>query len=306
MKHLKNYWMAFLLPLLAACGTSKEIKEDPVVALFSKTTIASGKEYRNVDGISLLLDVYVPSKRLGEEPWVRYSDERKPTLLYFHGGGWRSGDKESRVMEILPYVDKGWVVVTANYRLLGQASLPEIIGDCRTALNWVYDHANQFKIDTSKIVLAGNSAGGHLALMTAMVKDDRLYKTEDIPEGRTLSIAAIVNWYGITEVSDFVTGWGDKQIISDNDTNLELVYEITSPIRFVDAHTPPVLTIHGSIDKIVPFNHAENLHRILDEKGVRNRLLKIENRKHGDFTVEEMTEIYKSIWVFLEGIGNAD
>ena len=299
---LKCYVLFIVIFSLTACRNDSEPKIDSVVALFSKTTIVAEKEYRNINGISLVLDVYSPSKRLGEYPWVKYTEQKKPVLLYIHGGGWRSGEKESRILEFLPYVDKGWVVVTVNYRLLHQASLPEIIGDCKTALNWVYDNSDKFKIDTSKIVIAGNSAGAHLALMTALSKENDLYKSEPQSFKRS-KVAGVISWYGITDVSLFVKNWRDKQIIFKDDKEFDGFYELTSPIYNIDKDTPPVLTVHGAIDEVVPVIHGEMLHERLNNEGIKNKLIKLENRKHGDFDPEEMTNIYKEIWKFLDDIG---
>lgn len=294
--------LIIILGLTACKKKDKAPRIDPVAALFSKTTVAVEIEYRNINGISLALDVYVPSKRLGESPWVKYAEEKKPVLLYLHGGGWRSGEKESRILEFLPYVDRGWVVVTANYRLLHQASLPEIIGDCRTTLDWVYNQSDKFKIDTNKIVVTGNSAGGHLALMTALVKEDTLYRSDPSLHKKS-RVAGVINWYGITDVSLFVNNWKDKEIIFGEKYEVDSISKITSPIYNIDKNAPPVLTIHGANDKVVPFIHAEMLHQELNEHGIKNKLLKIENRKHGDFDAEEMTQIYKEIWKFLDAIG---
>ena len=299
IKNLLIYFVVFLSML--ACKVDKKPTIDPVASLFSRTTIAAEKEYRFIDSISLRLDVYVPSKRLGESPWVTYSDGNKPTLLYFHGGGWRDGEKESRILEILPYVDKGWVVVTANYRLIKNASLPEIIGDCRTALEWVYEHANQFNIDTTKVFIAGNSAGGHLALMTGLLKDDSLYGSNFSSKHKN-NIAGIINWYGITDVSLFVENWKNKQILTKNNLPLDTIYNYTSPINFVDGTIPPILTVHGNIDSVVSFKHAKMLHQKLDENNVKNKLLKIDGKKHGNFNAEEMTYIYKEIWKFTDEV----
>src|SRR5205085_7887430 len=126
----------------------------------SNTQVVSNLEYKNFDSIHLLLDVYVQAKRLGEPPWVEYSSDRKPTLLFLHGGGWTSGDKISRSLFLMPYISKGWCVVTANYRHLDQTDLPGIIGDARSALNWLYENADKYKFDTSKIIVSGESAGG--------------------------------------------------------------------------------------------------------------------------------------------------
>ncbi|MCB0485182.1 MAG: alpha/beta hydrolase [Flavobacteriaceae bacterium] len=300
--NIKNILIYFsILSLMLACKVDKEQTIDPVASLFSKTTVAAEKEYRFIDSISLKLDVFVPSKRLGESPWMAYTDGNKPTLLYFHGGGWKDGEKESRILEILPYVDKGWVVVTANYRLLKDASLPEIIGDCRTALEWVYEHANQFKMDTTKIFISGNSAGGHLALMSGLLKDDSFYGS-DFSSKHKNNIAGIINWYGITDVPLFVKNWKNKQILTKDDMSLDTIYNYTSPINFIDGTIPPILTIHGSIDSVVSFKHAEILHQKLDENNMKNKLLKIDGKKHGNFNAEEMTYIYKEIWKFTDEV----
>ncbi len=299
---MKNIFIIIIFIGFISCQNKDKTAIDPVVALFSNTTISAERTYRNIDNINLKLDVYSPSKRLGEPPWVKYTDDKKPVLLYFHGGGWRGGEKESRVLEILPYVAKGWVVVTANYRLLNRASLPEIVGDCKTALDWVYDNADHFKIDTTKIVISGNSAGGHLALMTALAKEDTIYKC-NYPLKKRHKVAAVINWYGISDVAMFVGDWTDKHILIKDQKQLEEVYKKTSPLHYIDKNSMPVLTVHGAIDKIVPFIHAEKLHKKLEENGVKNKLIKINNRKHGDFNAEEMTNTYREIWNFLDEIG---
>jgi acetyl esterase/lipase len=305
----KNCYMNLKIVLLytivvgfmSACHKNDIPKIDPVASLFAKTTIAAEKEYRNINGISLKLDVYVPSKRLGEPPWVVYTENKKPVMLYFHGGGWRSGEKESRALEILPYVEKGWIVVTANYRLLHQTSLPDIIGDCRTALNWVYKNADKYRMNTNQIFLSGNSAGGHLALMTALVKEDTFYGSE-FPLKDNIKIAGIINWYGITDVSLFTEDWKDKNILTKDSIPLNLIYKKTSPINFIDKNTPPIITVHGTIDKIVKFKQAKMLHKKLDSLAIKNKLIAVDNRKHGNFNALEMTRIYKEIWKFLEEI----
>ncbi|MES1214872.1 MAG: hypothetical protein ABUT20_05080, partial [Bacteroidota bacterium] len=75
-----------LTGLIACKDPSPAVNE--VAALYSNTQVVSNIEYSKIDSISLALDVYVPTKRLGEPPWVEYSNDRKPTLLFFHGGGW--------------------------------------------------------------------------------------------------------------------------------------------------------------------------------------------------------------------------
>lgn len=282
-------------------AVSKQGKLDPIASLFSKATISAEIKYREVDGKTLRLDVYAPSKRLGEAPWVEYDEKPRPVLLYFHGGGWRGGEKESRILEILPYIAKDWVVVTANYRVLSKATLPEIIGDCRAALDWVVHNGHHYGADSSRIFMAGNSAGGHLALMTGLIKDDGYFgsgiKFKEIPK-----IAGIINWYGITDVARFVDGWSDQEKLWDGQSDFKNMCAKTSPLTYITSDSPPIFTAHGTADPVVPFIHAQLLHQRLDEVGVKNKLYEVPNRKHGNFNAEEMTAIYREIWKFISDI----
>jgi acetyl esterase/lipase len=95
-------------------------------------------------------------------------------LLYIHGGGWQGLNRSVRNLNIMPYIDKGYAVVNIDYRLLDQSPFPACIADCRYALNWIYENAVKYKFDTTRIVVSGESAGGHLALMTGFLKEDKV------------------------------------------------------------------------------------------------------------------------------------
>ena len=90
----------------------------------------------------------------------------QPTLIYIHGGGWTGGSKEAGFNKVLPYLEMGWNVVNVEYRLAKVSHAPAAVEDCLCALRWVATNAKQFHIDTNKIVVTGDSAGGHLALTT--------------------------------------------------------------------------------------------------------------------------------------------
>jgi len=122
---------ALLILLLAACLRAAE----PTAGLQAQTITEPDITYLKVGGVELKLDVYAPARQLGEEPWVRYSEARKPTLLYIHGGGWNSLSKAVRNLNLLPFLQRGWCVVNIDSRLLGQAPFPACIADCRQALD---------------------------------------------------------------------------------------------------------------------------------------------------------------------------
>jgi acetyl esterase/lipase len=246
----------FLIPLLFIVMSCEKQGDtlDPVAALYSDTQVISNVAYSNVDSIPLLLDVYVRAKRLGEPPWVEYSDTRKPTLLFLHGGGWTSGDKISRSLFLMPYVEKHWCVVTANYRHLDQAGLVEICRDARSALRWIYDNAAKYKFDTTKIVVSGESAGGHLSLMTGLSNDEPLFD-QGSTGGHRLKVAAIVNWFGVADLVKASEGWDESYLsqVVPNPAYRDSILSVTSPIQYISATSPPVMTIHGDQDTAAPY-----------------------------------------------------
>ena len=141
------------------------------------------------------LDLYLP----------RNADGATPVLMYIHGGGWVRGTKESNALRVLPYLEMGWAVVNVEYRLGSVARAPAAVEDCICALRWVIANAEEYNFDTSKIVTTGNSAGGHLALTTAMIPESAGLARE-CPGSEVPRVAAVVNWYGITDVGDLLDG----------------------------------------------------------------------------------------------------
>ncbi len=261
--------------------------------------------YHRAGGHDLRLDVY--QSRAAEGP--------NATLVYIHGGGWTNGSKEGSALTVLPYLEMGWNVVNVAYRLADAGHAPAAVEDCRCALRWVYRNAEQYNFDVDRIVVTGNSAGGHLSLTTGMLPasagldrqcpgDRRRMWTTGSTSTAELKVAAIINWYGITDVFDlahrppgtsgaFTEAWLGSR--SDRDD----VAKRVSPMNYVRGDLPPILTIHGDADAIVPYDHGTRLHEALDEAGVPNELVTIEGGGHGGFSAEENQHIYAAIRAFL-------
>src|ERR1700712_4451644 len=135
----------------------------------------------------------------------RDAQEAQPTLIYIHGGGWTGGTKEGGFNKVLPYLEMGWNVVNVEYRLARVSQAPAAVEDCLCALRWIAANAKQHHIDVSKLVLTGDSAGGHLALTTGMIPESAGLDRE-CPGVPPPKVAAIVDWYGITDVNDLLDG----------------------------------------------------------------------------------------------------
>jgi len=237
------------------------------------------------------VDVYAPRNAAGPTPVV----------MYIHGGGWVGGNKEANVLRVLPYLEMGWAVVNVGYRL-GQVSLaPAAVEDCRCALRWVIRNAKEYNFDPARIIVTGNSAGGHLALTTGMIPAsaglDRI-----CPGTEPLGVAAVINWYGIADVADLIDGPNTKtyavQWLGSLPDRVEVARRV-SPLTYVRRDLPPILSIHGDADPVVPYQQATRLTQSLKDAGVASELFTVPGGGHGNFNREQTVQIFQTIRQFL-------
>jgi acetyl esterase/lipase len=257
--------------------------------------------YLRASGVDLKLDVYRPSN----------TTRPNATLVNFHGGGWTGGSKEGVSLRFLPYLEMGWTVVNVQYRLADVAHAPAAVEDCRCALRWIYRNAEEYGFDLNKIVVTGYSAGGHLALTTGMLPesagldhqcpgDRRRTWSTGTTSTDELKVAAIINWYGITDVVDLLdTPPGPSGSYTDawlgSNTNRRDIAERVSPLSYVRKGLPPILTIHGDSDPTVPYSQGVRLHDALEKAGVPNELVTVKGGAHGRFSNIEMVQIYNIV-----------
>jgi acetyl esterase/lipase len=229
----------------------------------------------------------------------------QPTLIYIHGGGWTGGSKEAGFNKVLPYLEMGWNVVNVEYRLAKVSHAPAAVEDCLCALRWVATNAKQFHIDTNKIVVTGDSAGGHLALTTGMIPESAGLDRE-CPGVPLPKVAAIVDWYGITDVNDLLEGPNLRNYAVEwlsSATNRQEIAKRLSPLEYVRSGLPPIIMIHGDADPTVPYQHSLHLKAALDKAGVANTLHTVPGGHHGGFTAEENVKVYGAIKEFLKAQG---
>jgi acetyl esterase/lipase len=234
----------------------------------------------------------------------------RPTVIFFHGGGWVGGSKDSSTLGALPYLVHGMNVVNVEYRLASVALAPAAVEDSRCALRWVYQFSKQYGFDTSRLVVAGGSAGGHLALMTGMLDPNAGFDNIGCgwwpPRHQELKVAAIVNFYGITDVVDVLDGpnrqdWAVAWLGS-LPNRVELAKRL-SPLTYVRSSLPPILTIHGDLDVDVPYQQGVRLHEALDRAGVPNVFVTITGGKHGFWTREQNLKARQAVFDFLQEYG---
>jgi len=224
------------------------------------------------------------------------SKEKRPGVILIHGGGWTGGTKEARVeYAALKYVQHGFVVANVEYRLAKAATAPAAVTDVLKAAQWFHKNAGKYHVDTKRIIVTGDSAGGHLALMVAMTP-------RSAKLGPPAKVAAVVNFYGITDVADQLEGPHMQKYavtwVPEQEGRRELAKRV-SPMTYVRKDLPPILTLHGDVDKTVPYEHGANLTRELKAVGGDARLITVSGAGHG-FPLSTLDEQFEHIFVFLK------
>ena len=143
--------------------------------------------------------------------------------------------------------------------------------DGRCALRWVIQNAGKFLFDVDRLVVTGDSAGSHLALTAGMLPESAGLHGR-CPGPEALKVAGIVNWSGVTDVVDVVEGANQPPYavrwLENVPDRLEVARR-ASPIQYVRAGLPAIVTVHGDADVVAPYSHAVRPHQALDEAKVR-------------------------------------
>ena len=297
----------FLAAALEAPAVLAESATQFVDLIGDRYGIRPNMTYAIANNVELKLDLYLPQD----------VKEPVPLVINFHGGGWVEGNKEGSMLELLRYMQMGFAVANVGYRLGRVSRAPAAVEDTRCALRWLTRRATQYKIDTRKIILTGGSAGGHLALITGMLPAgnpfDRACATDDTTRWVSgteppLAVAAIISYFGITDVEDLLSGPNAKHYAIEwlgAATNRETLAKSVSPIQYVRAGLPAIFTVHGDADQLVPIAHATRLHEALNKAGVANEMMTIPGGGHGGFSPTESQRISAAIRAFLARQGIA-
>ena len=290
--------LCFVITTVPAYSYQLSAVDDWAATALNRYQISPNITYLVENNYEDKLDIYQRRDKKGPQP----------TLIYIHGGGWTGGTKEGAFMSVVPWLAMGWNVVNVEYRLAKVSTAPAAVEDCLCALKWVASHADEYHVDPAKIVISGDSAGGHLSLMTGMTPSTAGLDRQCPSSNDTAlpKVAAIVNWYGITDVVDLLEGPNRKTYAVAWLGSVPYREEIArrvSPLTYVRPGLPPILTIHGDADPTVPYNHALRLREALDKAGVPNELVTIPGGKHGQFTPEERIRTYSAVRAFLQKYG---
>jgi acetyl esterase/lipase len=245
--------------------------------------------YGEVPGYRPLeLDLYLPEAR-------SRTSEPAPVVVYLHGGGWRRGSRR----EPLPVLGagfyerlaaEGFAVAAIDYRLSGEARFPAPLDDVRTAIGWVGEHAADYGLDSGRVFLWGDSAGGHLALLAALTGTGvpgSAVPGSAVPGSAVpgSAVQGVVAWFPVTDLAGLPADVAEAGGVSDPGpesrealllgapaSSVPDLAREASPVSHASAAAPPVLLMHGAADDMVPPAQSVRLAEALRAAGATAEL----------------------------------
>ncbi|MFJ6983790.1 MULTISPECIES: alpha/beta hydrolase fold domain-containing protein [unclassified Streptomyces] len=217
-------------------------------------------------------------------------------VLWIHGGAWMEGDRRhppptvSADLLFGSVLRAGLAVATLDYRHAREAPFPAQLHDVKAAVRYLRHHADRLGVDGRRIGVWGESAGGHLAALAGLTgtADPWLEGTEGVTEGDS-AVAAVVDWYGITDVADllpddpgpldpYATLLGGADPADPGALARRAV--AAGPVAYVRGAAPPFLLMHGTDDTLVPYAHSARLAALLRAEGNEADLVPVPGAEH--------------------------
>ena len=240
--------------------------------------------FKSFEKDPLELNVFLP------EGWKK--SDKRPAIVFFFGGGWRSGTPAQFFPQSRYLASRGMVAVSAQYRTSNShgTSPFECVADGKSAVRWMRKHASELGIDPDRIAAGGGSAGGHVAATTGVI-DGLEEKGED--SSISSKPNALVLFNPATDISGSQR-WGDRALEG-------------SPLQHVNRGDPPTIVFHGRADSTVPFATAEAFCEAMQGAGNRCELVAFDGRPHGFFNYARSRVAYtNTVWHmdrFLASLG---
>jgi len=236
-------------------------------------------EYARIGERALALDLYRPDV-----------SEAAPVVVWVHGGAWRSGSKND--VPVKRWLEAGFALASVDYRLSPEAQFPAQVHDIKSAIRFLQANADKYGIDAGKIIVAGSSAGGHLAALVGVSNGvQELEGNVGVSPDRPARIRATVSFFGAANLES-ILGQSSEHGLSVRVPALKLLLgdtpdkkpgpaRLASPVAHVDANDPPLFLIHGDADPQMPIEQSRELAAKYEQLKLPVMFETIAGGKHG-------------------------
>lgn len=257
--------------------------------------------YSHAGGVPRLADLYLP-KNL-EHP--------APVIIWVHGGGWRFGDRNLAPNLSRWFAERGFAMVTFEYRLSDEVTFPEPVADVNTVVRWVRSAAQQYALDSDAIALWGSSSGAHLSACAALsgaefrgdehlqfssavnavvdgygpidfslIDEDRIAAPPRVPDAETIVIK-------ITIPTEHADSFESRHLGVPVRKGAPEVRR-ANPVTYAHPAAPPFLILHGESDAVIPWTQSQLLYNALAKHGNDVTLVRYERLGHGFFNNSDL------------------
>jgi acetyl esterase/lipase len=253
--------MLLVVTVAAACAQTPKVARPPETTPLTLPG-AEMHVYRDLKPEALRLHVFKP------KDWK--ANDRRPVLVWFFGGGWTRGTPANAAGYAKWAADLGFVGVAPDYRVKDRfgGSPLESVADGRAAVRWVQDHATELGIDPARVVVGGNSAGGHVALWTAITHTPPGSAENEAPASKPV---ALVLTSAVSDTS-VLAGYTPSRFGKNA--------EALSPVHQLDVKMPPMIVLHGDADTTVPQRQSLALRDKLLETGNTVEFINVPGGSH--------------------------
>lgn len=275
-------------------------REEPQYSVVSGVTFAQVDAWFGHTVRDLKMDIIYPEDK----------ERTYPCIVWICGGAWRLMDRSVHLAYLSELARSGFVVASVEYRTTNEAIYPAQLTDVKAAIRYLHANSERYSIDSERFGVMGESAGGYLAAMAALV-DDPAYDVGEYKEYSS-KVQAACPWYPPTDVSAFpyesaadAAASMESLLLGKNVMlNKEEAIDIC-PVKYVTKDAPPFMIIHGTEDHTVPFAQGELLHDRLEEAGCDVSLIAIEGADHADMQFFQKETWQRIIGFFHDKLGYA-
>ena len=235
-------------------------------------------EYAEVEGLHLKLDLHLPT------------DATQPLIVFVHGGAWRGGSKQD--MPLGGLVERGFAVASVDYRLSTQAKFPAQAHDIKAAIRFLRARQKDLGVDARVVVIAGSSAGGHLAAIVGTTSGNKeLEGTVGGHLDQSSDVQGIVSFFGASNLTTILSQSTERGLkvrvpalqllLGGQPDEVPALARLASPVFQVDQKDPPLLLIHGDADPQMPPQQSEELAAAYARLGLPVKLIMLPGSVHG-------------------------